>query len=195
MTIHAKKIYSQICCIALRVLQTSKEFWVFPSIILADLLGNTCLLVIGVFSSTLFVSVFQGSLLWTTLFRTIIDQFSWKIFQIFLIVVFCKKKAMSTSCPRQKIPLIIANSFAILEQSSVILNFAFTGQAGRARCIVICINPTHAQMIDGTDNRFEVCKRAGRYNEFGCNVRWLNSVLSVIEYISFAKSWQEKGCG
>ena len=34
-----------------------------PSIILADLLGNTCLLVIGAFRSTLFVSVFQGSLL------------------------------------------------------------------------------------------------------------------------------------
>ena len=170
--------------------------WKKTLIFLTDLLGNTCLLVMGAFSSGLFVSVFQGSLLWITLFRTIIDQFSWRIFQIFLILVFCKKKAMSTSCPRQKIPLIIANSFAILEQSSVdILNFALTGQAGRARCIVICINPTHAQMIDGTDNRFEVCKRAGRYNEFGCKVRWLNTVLSVIEYISFAKSWQEKGWG
>ena len=138
---------------------------------MADLLGNTCLLVIGAFSSSLFVSVFQGSLLWITLFRTIIDQFSGKIFQIFLILVFCKKKAMSTSCPRQKIPLIIANSFAILEQSRVILSFVFAGQAGRARCIVICINPTHAQMIDGTENLFEVSKRAGRYNEFGCKLR------------------------
>ena len=88
-----------------------------------------------------------------------------------------------------KIPLIIANSFAILEQSRVIRSFVFAGQAGRARCIVICINPTHAQMIDGTENLFEVCKRAGRYNEFGCKLRWLNTVLSVIEYISFAKSW------
>ena len=82
-------------------------------------------------------------------------------------------------------------SWAVFSHS----HFSLTGQAGRARCIVICINPTHAQMIDGTDNRFEVCKRAGRYNEFGCKVRWLNTVLSVIEYISFAKSWQEKGCG
>ena len=39
-----------------------------PLIILADLLGNTCLLVIGAFRSTLFVSVFQGSLLVMTLF-------------------------------------------------------------------------------------------------------------------------------
>ena len=44
-----------------------------PSIILADLLGNTCLLVIGAFRSTLFVSVFQGSLLVIALFRAMID--------------------------------------------------------------------------------------------------------------------------
>ena len=41
------------------------------SIILANLLGNTCLLVIGAFRSTLFVSVFQGSLLVIALFRTV----------------------------------------------------------------------------------------------------------------------------
>ena len=41
------------------------------SIILADLLGNTCLFVIGAFRSTLFVSVFQGSLLVIAVFRTV----------------------------------------------------------------------------------------------------------------------------
>ena len=25
-------------------------------------------------------------------------------------------------------------------------------------------------------------------------LRWLNTVLAVCEYLSFAKSWQEKGC-
>ena len=44
-----------------------------PSIILADLLGKTCLLVIVAFRSTLFVSVFQGSLVVIALFRTLID--------------------------------------------------------------------------------------------------------------------------
>ena len=44
-----------------------------PSIILADLIGNICLLVIGAFRSTLFVSVFQGSLLVIALFRVLID--------------------------------------------------------------------------------------------------------------------------
>ena len=43
------------------------------SIILADLLGNVCLLVIGAFRSTLFASVFQGSLLVIALFRAMID--------------------------------------------------------------------------------------------------------------------------
>ena len=42
-----------------------------PSIILTDLLGNTCLLVIGAFRSTLLVSVFQGSLLVIALFRAV----------------------------------------------------------------------------------------------------------------------------
>ena len=45
----------------------------FGFIILANLLGNTSLLVIGAFRSTLFVSVFQGSLLVIALFRAIID--------------------------------------------------------------------------------------------------------------------------
>ena len=43
------------------------------SIIVADLLGNTCLLVIGAFRYNLFVSVFHGSLLVITLFWAIID--------------------------------------------------------------------------------------------------------------------------
>ena len=56
--VDSQNVYSQICCITLHILQTSKEFWVL--IILADLLGNTCLLVISAFRSTLFVSAFQG---------------------------------------------------------------------------------------------------------------------------------------
>ena len=41
-------------------------------IILADLLGKKCLLVIGVFQSTLFVSVFQGPLLLTELSQAMV---------------------------------------------------------------------------------------------------------------------------
>ena len=44
----------------------------------------------------------------------------------------------------------MAISFAILEQFRVILNFVFAGQAGLVRCIVIRINSTPTQMIDGT---------------------------------------------
>ena len=111
-----------------------------PSIILADLLGNKCLLVIGAFRSTLFVSAFQGSLLVIALFRAIVDQFSSNIFLIFLILVSWKNKAMSASC-----------HIAILEQSTVILSFVFAGQAGRVRCIVINMNSAPTQMFDGTE--------------------------------------------
>ena len=47
----------------------------------------------------------------------------------------------SYSCllPSTKSPLIIAISFAVLEQSRVILSFVFAGQARRVLCIVICI--------------------------------------------------------
>ena len=144
-----KKLYSQIRCIVLHVLQTSTEFWVFlfrsvlvPSIILADLLGNTCLLVISAFSSTFFVSVFQGS--YRSVFFEDFSDLSYS----------CISQGKSNVCPlpSTKIPLIITISFAIPEQSKVILSFVFAGQDGRARCIVICINPTHTQMIDGTEN-------------------------------------------
>ena len=47
----------------------------------------------------------------------------------------------------KKSPLI---PFAILEQSRVILSFVFSSQAGRVRCIVICIYFAPTQMIDGT---------------------------------------------
>ena len=32
LLVDSQNVYSQICCIALRILQTSKEFWVFCSV-------------------------------------------------------------------------------------------------------------------------------------------------------------------
>ena len=60
-----------------------------PSIILADLLGNECLLVIGVFPSTLFVSVFQGSLLVITLFRIVSGSDRLVFFEAFYDLYSC----------------------------------------------------------------------------------------------------------
>ena len=57
-------------------------------------------------------------------------------------------------------------SFATLEQSRVILS-----QAGRARYIVICINPAFTKMIDGTEKPkipLNFAKYAARYNKFCC---------------------------
>ena len=58
-------------------------------------------------------------------------KFALQIFMIFLILVTCKNKATSDS---------------FLEQSRVILS-----QAGRARYIVICINPAFTKIIDRTE--------------------------------------------
>ena len=72
-----------------------------PSIILADLLGN--MFICDWCISIHFVSFcVQGSLLVIALFRATIDQFSSKLFMIFLILVSCKNKAISASCPQQK---------------------------------------------------------------------------------------------
>ena len=115
----------------------------------------------------------QGSI---ALFRAIIDQFSTQIFLIFLILSYV------CLLPWTKIPLIIAISFAILERSRVILSFVFAVQAGRARCTVICINPTHTQMFRTEQkNLFEVCKRTGRYNEFDCTLNLVLVVVLVLE--------------
>ena len=73
-----------------------------------------------------------------------------RFFRSFLFLSFSRIKQCLPP-PSTKSPLIIAISFAILEQSRVILGFVFAGQAGRVRCIVICINSAPTQMIDGTE--------------------------------------------
>ena len=83
------------------------------------------------------------------LFQAIIDQFSSKIFLI-------------SCCLSSSRPSLFLSS---LESSS---GGVFADQVGRVRCIVICIKPARSQMTDGTESPFEVCKRALRYNEFGC---------------------------
>ena len=68
-------------------------------------------------------------------------KFVSQIFLIFLILVICNNKAMSASFLRQKIHS--PSRFPSLYLSSL-------SQVGRARYIVICINPTFTTMIDGT---------------------------------------------
>jgi len=75
---------------------------------------------------------------------------------IFRTLVTFENKATSASFNSTKNTLTLVISFAILDQARVILS-----QAGRARYIVICINPAFTKMINGTkkpQNPFEVCK-------------------------------------
>ena len=62
----------------------------------------------------------EGSLLLIALFREIIDQFSSKIFLIFLILVSCNNKAMSAYCPWKKIHLFPLLFLSSLESFSVL---------------------------------------------------------------------------
>ena len=102
-----------------------RNFGFFSSVNhLLDLLGNTCLLVIGAFRSTMFVSVFQGSLLVIALYRTVSGNDRLVNFEAFYDLSYsCLLQKLSNVCllPSTKIPLIIPISFAILEQFRVIL--------------------------------------------------------------------------
>ena len=86
--------------------------------------------------------------------------------------------------PSTKSPLIIAISFAILEQSEsrVILSFVFAGQARRVLCIVISINSAPTQMIDGTEKPIRSLQRAARYNEFGYKSSYPKKYLPKFSY-------------
>ena len=124
-------------------------------------------IVIGGFRSVLFVSCFKIRCFEIVLFQTIIDELSFlrRFFWSFLFLSLAKIKQPLPASFDKKNPLTIAISFAILEQSRVILN-----QAGRARYIVICINPAFIKMIDETEKpTFAI--RVARYNEFRCKPR------------------------
>ena len=132
---------------------------------------------IGGFRSVLVVLSFKVCCFVIVLFRAIIDWLSLLLsffFFVFLILVTFKNKAMSDSFLWQRNPLTIAISFAILEQSRVILS-----QAERAICyIVICINPAFTKMFDGTGkpkipSKFAKC--TAWYNKFHCKyMLWSN---------------------
>ena len=74
------------------------------------------------------------------LFQTIIDLV---FFEHFSDISY------SRPLPSTKSPRIMAISFAILEQSRVILSFVYAGQTRRV--LWICISSAHTQMIDGTE--------------------------------------------
>ena len=74
---------------------------------------------------------FSSSLLVIALFQAIIDQFSSKIFLMFLILTrLLQEQSNVCLLPSTKSPLIIAISFAILEPPRFILSFVLAGQVG-----------------------------------------------------------------
>ena len=87
------------------------------------------------------LSRFVWFVLVIALFWEIIDQFSLKIFLILFLFLARIKQCLPPALDKNSTPPIIAVSFAIPDQSRVILSFVFTGQAGWVFCIVINTAP------------------------------------------------------
>ena len=158
------------------------EFWLglsVPSINLADLLGNfvyphefksSWFVIRDWWISIRFVCFpFQGSLLCD---RPVsgnngLVKFASQIFPIFHILSLARiKQRLPPSLDKKSTHH--CDFFCYSWQSRVILS-----QAGRARNIVISINPAFTKMIDGTEkpkipSKFAMW--AARYNEFRCKL-------------------------
>ena len=73
------------------------------------------------------------------------------LFRAIIDLSFLSDISYSRLLPSTKSPRIMAISFAILEQSRVILSFVYASRTRRVLCIVIGINSSPTQMIDGTE--------------------------------------------
>ena len=145
----------------------SLTFRSVPSFILADLLENACLLVIGVFRSTLFVSVFQGSLLVIALFRVMTTSFLRSFLWSFLFLSLARIKQCLP-------PAFNKNStyhrdfFAVLDHFCGHSQSCFL-RAKLGECVALWVALTRPPLkwLTEQKNPLEVCKHAARYNEFG----------------------------
>ena len=142
---------------------------------------------IGAIRSTLFVSVFQGSLLVIALFRTLIDQFSSKLFMIFLILVSCKNKAMSASYLQQKF-MSSSRFLSLFLRSFGSFSILFL-RAKLGECVVLWFaswTPPPLKWLTEQKNPFEVCKHAARYNEFGCKLLFclLKPTVFLVSFVA-----------
>ena len=122
--------------------------------------GHSLWFVIGGFRSVLFVSCLNVRCFVIGLFRAIslLRRFSRSF--LFLSLARIKRRlppSFEKVYSPSRFPPLFLNGLVILSQ------------AGRARYIVICINPASTKMIDGTEkpkipSKFAI--RAARYNEF-----------------------------
>ena len=118
------------------------------------------------FWSTLFVSVFQGSIVACDcpLSGNNRPVFFKDFSDVLFLQVSCKNKAMSASCLLQNVhsssrfPSLFLSS---LESFSVLFLWAKLGKSWFA------LTPPPLKWLMEQKKPFEVCKRAPRYNEFG----------------------------
>ena len=114
--------------------------------------------VIGAFWSTLFVSVFQGSLLVIAQFQALVDQFSSYIFSDLSYSCFLKEYSNISLLPSyyssSQFPLLF---FSSLESFSVLF---LPAKLGECVALWLTLTPPPLKWLMEQQNPFEVCKHA-----------------------------------
>ena len=108
--------------------------------------------------------------LWSPSFGQYSTSFLRRFFWSFLFLSLARINKVCP-LPSTKSPIIIAISFAILEQSRVILSFVLRAKPSECVASWFAVTPPLLKWLTEQNNPFEVCKRAARYNEFGFKSR------------------------
>ena len=101
------------------------------------------------------------------MFQAVIDYFSSMLFMIFLILVFCKNKAMSASCPQQKFHSSTRFRSLFLSSLGSLSILFLRAKLGECVALWFALTPPQLKWLTEQKNPFVVCKHAARYNEFG----------------------------
>ena len=96
---------------------------------------------------------------WSTIFL--------RCFMIFLILVFCKNKAMSASCPQQKFHSSTRFRSLFLSSLGSFSILFLRAKLGECVALWFALTPPQLKWLTEQKNPFVVCKHAARYNEFG----------------------------
>ena len=149
-------------------LKLGRNFGFFcPSIMLADLLGNTCLLVIGAFRST-FVSFCVSR--FAACDRPVshcFGQWSTSFLRSFLWSFLFLSLAMSASCPQQKFHSSLQFPSLLLSSLGSFSILFLQAKLGKCVALWFALTPPPLKWLTEQKNQFEVYKHPARYNEFG----------------------------
>ena len=149
----------------LRVVQTSKEFWFFSINHLGGPLSKRtftcdwCILIhFGCFCVARFDRPVSGNN--RSVFFTDFSDLSYSYL-------------MSASCPRQKFHSLSRFPSLFLSSLESCWVLFLRAKLGERVALWFALTPPPVKWLTEQKNPLEVCKRAARYNKFGCNTRSL----------------------